>query len=134
MTEEGEGRFSLALQVCMTPRDEVSVIASDNEGENCDEEDHDDHQVCNEERKLTYGNSAEEEKEVVVEEDEDNVSDALMTFEIEVASNNNRVDTGRVLSEVGNLDSRRSMSEILNEGDLTNVARNDNLAIHSKIQ
>ena len=57
-----------------------------------------------------------------------------MTFEIEVASNNNRVDTGRVLSEVGNLDSRRSMSEILNEGDLTNVARNDNLAIHSKIQ
>ena len=67
--------------------------------------------------------------------EEDNVSEALMTFDIEVASNNNniRVDTGRVFSDIGNLDSRRSMSEILNEGELVFTGK-DNLNIQGKVQ
>ena len=66
--------------------------------------------------------------------EEDNVSEALMTFDIEVASNNNnnRVDTGRVFSDIGNLDSRRSMSEILNEGELVFTGK-DNLNIQGKV-
>ena len=61
------------------------------------------------------------------EEGEENLpadnSPEVMTFDIEVASNNdyNRVDTGRDASEIGGLDSRRSLSAILNEGDLAGM-------------
>ena len=53
-----------------------------------------------------------------------------MTFDIEVASNQNsknaNVEESRrqLESEIGQLDSRRSLSEILNEGNLNNVQLN----------
>ena len=50
-----------------------------------------------------------------------------MTFEVEVAQNQNNIatDSRRILdSDVGQLDSRRSLSEILNEGNLNNVQLN----------
>ena len=50
------------------------------------------------------------------------VGEEVMTFDIEVAQNNPRVDSVREMaSELGAMDSRRSLSEILNEGDLANV-------------
>ena len=70
-----------------------------------------------------------------------------MTFDVEVAENNDNhnqnqeqeervVDSGRLtISELGGLDSRRSLSEIQNEGDLDNVKGDDDqLTINSKVQ
>jgi len=72
------------------------------------------------------------------EEGEENLpvdaSPEIMTFDIEVASNNgcNRLDTGRDASDIGGLDSRRSLSEIHNEGDLAGMQREE-LTIHNKV-
>ena len=48
-----------------------------------------------------------------------------MTFDIEVAENNERADSVRTASDLGGLDSRRSLSDILNEGDLADVKEED---------
>lgn len=56
-----------------------------------------------------------------------------MTFEVEVAANNEMLDSVRQRSDLGVIDSNRSLSEILNEGDFMHLNR-DELLIHSKVQ
>ena len=49
-----------------------------------------------------------------------------MAFDIEIASNEKvDIDTGREASNLGDMDSRRSLSEVLNEGDLDNVKQDE---------
>mmetsp|Transcript_29250 Transcript_29250/g.38961 ORF Transcript_29250/g.38961 Transcript_29250/m.38961 type:complete len:110 (+) Transcript_29250:798-1127(+) len=61
-------------------------------------------------------------------EDVEDISDGVMTFDVEVDSNQNKafnnatMDSRRPIeSDIAPLDSRRSLSEILNEGNLNNV-------------
>ena len=58
-----------------------------------------------------------------------------MTFDVEVAENNDqeRADSVRAASELGGLDSRRSLSEVLNEGDLAHVKEEDQQTINSRV-
>ena len=59
-----------------------------------------------------------------------------MTFEIEVATNqiSKRLDSGRQeTTELCQMDSRRSLSEILNEGDIGNF-KQEELTINTKVQ
>ena len=112
------GRFSLALHACMTPtRNDISMAITEND-EGSDHE--------NEEN---FNAAAEEEKK---EEQPCDVSQEIMTFDVEVAENEQRIDSGRAVSDLGGLDSRRSLSEILNEGDLANV-KEEELSINYRV-
>lgn len=55
-----------------------------------------------------------------------------MAFDIEIASNE-KIDTGREASILGDMDSRRSLSEVLNEGDLDNVDDAQVTSINNKV-
>ena len=111
------GRFSLALQVCMTPRNDTSMAESDNEEGSY----HQDYQ----------GNNAAVQEEKKEEELPCDVSQEIMTFDVEVAENE-IVDSGRTVSDLCGLDSRRSLSEILNEGELASV-NEEELTINNRV-
>lgn len=111
------GRFSLALQVCMTPRNDTSMAESDNEEGSY----HQDYQ----------GNNAAAQEERKEEDLPCDVSQEIMTFDVEVAENE-IVDSGRTVSDLCGLDSRRSLSEILNEGELASV-NEEELTINNRV-
>ena len=111
----GLGRFSLTLHACMTPRNDI---------------------LMTEECGTVDGGYDEEYKDGEVDGDDlpIDVGEEVMTFDIEVAQNNPRVDSVREMaSELGAMDSRRSLSEILNEGDLANVQLDENLNLREKV-
>ena len=115
MNGGGLGRFSLTLHACMTPRNDI---------------------LMTEENGTVDGGYDEEYKDVAIDGDElpVDVGEEVMTFDIEVAQNNPRVDSVREMaSELGAMDSRRSLSEILNEGDLANVHQEEDLSLREKV-
>ena len=115
------GRFSLALQVCMTPRNDTSMAESDNE-DGTEEEEED----------LDGNNMVAAQEETKQEELPCDVSQEIMTFDDVEVAENEIIASGRAVSDLGGLDSRRSLSEILNEGDLA-IVKEEELTINSRV-
>ena len=111
----GLGRFSLTLHACTTPRNDILMTEECGTVNGADDEE--------------YKDGEEDDDELPID-----VGEEVMTFDIEVAENNPRVDSVREMaSELGGMDSRRSLSEVLNEGDLANVQQDEKLNLREKI-